>query len=44
VAADEPAAHRIASLLQKRYPNVSVARTLTRAESDPLAGPPTDGA
>ncbi|HZP81463.1 MAG TPA: 4-(cytidine 5'-diphospho)-2-C-methyl-D-erythritol kinase [Chthonomonadaceae bacterium] len=38
VAPDEAAAQRIASLFQSRYPQVAVARTLTRAESDPLKG------
>lgn len=38
VAPDEAAARRIAGLLQSRYPQVVVARTLTRAESDPLKG------
>lgn len=37
VAPDEASAQRIADLLKPRYPRISVARTLTRAESDPLA-------
>jgi 4-diphosphocytidyl-2-C-methyl-D-erythritol kinase len=38
VAPNEATAERIASLLRTRYPRVSVARTLTRMESDPLSG------
>jgi 4-diphosphocytidyl-2-C-methyl-D-erythritol kinase len=38
IAPDAPTARRIAERLQGRYPFVSVARTLTRAESDSLEG------
>ncbi len=37
IADTEGAAQRIARLVQSRYPQTSVARFLTRAESDPLA-------
>jgi 4-diphosphocytidyl-2-C-methyl-D-erythritol kinase len=37
VAPNREAADRIAALLRQRYPNVYVARALTRDESDPLA-------
>lgn len=36
VARDESAAARMAELLRRRYAQVAVTRTLTRAESDPL--------
>lgn len=36
VAADEAVAQRMADLLRQRYSQVYVARTLSRAESDPL--------
>lgn len=38
VAATEAEAQRIAALLQSRYPYVSVAHTLTAAESNPMRG------
>jgi len=38
IASDATTAQRIAERLQGRYPYVSTARSLTRAESDPLEG------
>lgn len=40
VAADAASAQRIVERLQGRYPFVATARSLTRAESDPLEGNP----
>ncbi len=40
VAPDAVAAQRTADRLQGRYPYVSIARSLNRAESDPLEGKP----
>ncbi len=38
VAPDGPSAQRIAAHFEGRYPHVAIARSLTRAESDPLGG------
>ncbi len=38
IVPDAATAQRVADRLQGRYPYVSIARTLTRAESDPLEG------
>jgi 4-diphosphocytidyl-2-C-methyl-D-erythritol kinase len=41
IARDTVSAQRVAERLQGRYPYVAVARSLTRAESDPLEGNPS---